>query len=161
MTSANWFIHNLIITELTVEHIPRTLHLHPACSTCICTEMCHNKLNKNIILTTFTYILLCCAHEQKTQGVWLIDMVNRNAVSNDSKHNRANFLTISTVWLCLRVAQVCACACGLIMCVVHTLYSSDSRSPNFINFSTESLPVEYQSSRIRKQPSTSSIQLYL
>ena len=49
----------------------------------------------------------------------------------------------------------------LLVVVVLIVRSSDSRSPNFTDFSAEYLPVEYQSSSIRRQLSTSSIQRYL
>jgi hypothetical protein len=62
-------------------------------------------------LTTFTYTR--CAHEQKAhggavdRGVAIKKQLLRGswALPNDSKHNGANFLTISTDLLCLRVSR--------------------------------------------------------
>ena len=62
-------------------------------------------------LTTFTYIL-CQVMRMSTWWVVLIGVVNKMqylrrswTLPNDSKHNEANFSTISTDMLYLRVAQ--------------------------------------------------------
>ena len=63
-----------------------------------------------IDLYLHVHTMLRCAHEQKAQGVRLIGVANKKTVLWHlwalPKHNGASFSTISTVWLCLRVAQV-------------------------------------------------------
>ena len=108
---------------------------------------------RSLVGDLYVHTMLHCAHEQKAQGVQLIGVANKNAVlrhlwalPNDSKHNRASFSMISTVWLHLRVAQVprsrdlvifvltnrqtdrtdcftpcCICVCGVIIYYGHSL----------------------------------------